>query len=165
MYLLLNKSDLSLYDNNVYEINSNSVERMIIKKEISKLEDELNSLEKCGNGLDIALICFNKAQNRIKDTKSCDLGGTGILLESIDIVVDHIDRVTYDIIFIDKQTNEKFKISKLGEYSYKNLFLKYKMIIKDIVNYRFDDHFIWKKVNVINEKKSSLLFIDKRREF
>lgn len=165
MYLLLNKSDLSLYDNNVYEINSNSVERMIIKKEISKLEDELNSLEKCGNGLDIALICFNKAQNRIKETKSCDLGGTGILLESIDIVVDHIDRVTYDIIFIDKQTNEKFKISKLGEYSYKNLFLKYKMIIKDIVNYRFDDHFIWKKVNVINEKKSSLLFIDKRREF
>ena len=148
-YLLLKKEDYSLYDTTAYEVSKLSlIEKDVARRELDKLEDALNSLEKCANVLDMVLSSFEKAQKKIKETKSPDLCGSIKMLIDIDIVVDYVDEETFDIVFLNMRNNEKFKIDKLGEYSYKNLFFKYQKTLKEIVNYKFDDHFVWRKMNV-----------------
>ena len=148
-YLLLKKEDYSLYDTTAYEISKlRSIEKDVSRCELNKLEDALNALEKCANVLDVVLSSFEKAQKKIKETKSPDLRGSRKMLIDIDIAVDYVNEETFDIIFLNMRNNEKFKIDKLGEYSYKNLFFKYQETLKEIVNYKFDDHFIWRKMNI-----------------
>ena len=166
-YLLLKKENYSLYDTTAYEVSKlSSIEKDVSRRELNKLEDALNSLEKCANALDMVLSSFEKAQKKIKETKSPDLRGSRKMLIDIDIVVDYVDEETFDIIFLNMRNNEKFKIDKLGEYSYKNLFFKYQETLKEIVNYKFDDHFIWRKMNMdfnINKPQRNNMFTSNRK--
>lgn len=170
-YLLLKKEDYSLYDTTAYELSKlSSIEKDVARRELNKLEDALNSLEKCANALDMVLSSFEKAQTKIKETKSSDLRGSRKMLIDIDIVVDYVDEETFDIVFLNMRNNEKFIINKLGEYSYKNLFFKYQETLKEIVNYKFDDHFIWRKMNIsdfnINKpQRNNNMLTNKRRKF
>lgn len=169
-YLLLKKEDYSLYDTTAYELSKlSSIEKDVARRELNKLEDALNSLEKCANALDMVLSSFEKAQTKIKETKSSDLRGSRKMLIDIDIVVDYVDEETFDIVFLNMRNNEKFIINKLGEYSYKNLFFKYQETLKEIVNYKFDDHFIWRKMNIsdfnINKPQRNNMLTNKRRKF
>ena len=167
-YLLLKKEDYSLYDTTAYEVSKlSSIEKDVSRRELNKFEDALNALEKCANVLDVVLSSFEKAQKKIKETKSPDLRSSRKMLIDIDIVVDYVDEETFDIIFLNMRNSEKFKIDKLGEYSYKNLFFKYQETLKEIVNYKFDDHFIWKKMNIsdfnINRQQRNNIFTNNKK--
>ena len=150
-FLLFEKNSNTLYDTVAYNVDSvKTAELEITERELKKLNENLSVIEKCGNGLDVALSCFEKAQRKLKETCKSDVVGMKKMLDDIGILIDYIDDKTFDIIFINKLDNTKFKIDKLGEIAYKNIFIKYKELTKKIQNYKFEDNFVWRRMTTVS---------------
>ena len=66
-FLLFEKNSNTLYDTVAYNVDSvKTAELEITERELKKLNENLSVIEKCGNGLDVALSCFEKAQRKLK---------------------------------------------------------------------------------------------------
>lgn len=140
-YILIDKKTNKPYDFLSYEKEKlESVENELTILNKKRIEKKMEILEQIKIGLDVLL---SSRESILKNERDLDIKSLNKLLSDIEITISLNND---NIIIHNNISNKDISINKLGENCYRNIFELYQKNLKLLMNWKFCDYFIWKKI-------------------